>query len=183
MAVIKARDDDVIDKHIVRVVQDQINAEKQLRCLKIFDAYNESGTKIVKKTLTKAKTNPMNQVLLEERDSYLRSRALSDKYTKSFDRMDEDGSVDAKTISILLSHIQKYSHQATRHLENIGKNVLAQTHELSKGSAAMQHMLTEIASARQRQQQHSDKMDVAWAAVEKKTGLSMAELLNEMEEE
>ena len=180
MSVISHPEDDGVNKHIMRVVRNDVKAEADLRQLKLFDVRNSDGKKIVTASKNRVKTSVMNQILLEHRDNYVTARDQGAKYVASYERLEKEmiktDQIDGKTLAQILALINKNGVEASRHLEAMGKNVLNQHQEISKGSTQMQNTLKDIAHGRQQMKIHSDKMELKWADIEKATGMSREEI-------
>ena len=191
MAVIKGPEDDGVMKLVMRSARNATKAEADLRQVKLFDVVNAAGEVVAEKSKNRVKTSAVNQILLEHRDCYVRQIEQAQKYEKSFNRLEEamvqSNEVDGKTLSQIMGHITKNNSEATRHLENMGKNVNAQTADLAKTTSQMQKMLKDIGQARIAQQQHNDRMEIlevsTWAKIEEKSGMSRAEIEAEMYED
>ncbi len=173
-----------INKHVMKVAQTQVKAERDLRGLALFeDQVNNLGAVMRKKSRRDTKTSAMNQILLEHRDQFEAAKKTSDKFGAALDNYtDNADEVDGKTIGMMMVQISKADAIATRELENMGKNVTSQTMEINKGSIAMQKMVADIVHMREKSKQHSEKMDIAWALLEKRTGKSREDLMKELED-
>ena len=191
MAVIKGPEDDGVMKLVMRSARNATKAEADLRALKLFDVRNAADEIVAEKSRNRVKTSAVNQILLEHRDCYVRQTEQAEKYEAAFNRLESDmkadGKVDGKTLCQMMGLITKNNAEATRHLENMGKNVNAQTADLAKTTSQMQKMLKDIGQARIAQQQHNDRMEIlevsTWAKIEEKSGMSRAEIEAEMYED
>mgnify|MGYP003652632165 CR=1 FL=1 len=187
MSVIKGPEDDGVMKLVMRKARNTVRAEADLRAMKLFDVLSGDGKVVAKRTQNRVKTSAMNQILLAHRDNYVKCIERSDKYEAAFTRLEKDlvetKETDGKTLVQMIALITKNSAEGTKHLENMGKNVSTQMDDQSKASNQMQKMLKDVGLARLTQKQHNDKMDILWAQVEKKTGLSREELEAELYED
>lgn len=174
-------DIDGINNHVMRVAKTQVKAEQDLRCLVLFeDQKNHKGAVVRRKSQRNSKTTPMNQILLEERDCYERAAHQFNKYAQSYDRMADNDEIDGGTLIMVMGFLSKAELAKTKHLENMGKNVMEQTREVNKGSVAMQKTITDVNNAKMKMKAHEDKMELKWADVEKITGKSREEILKEL---
>lgn len=182
--LIKSTDIDDINKHVMKVAQTQVKAERDLRGLALFgDIMSNDGVTVAKKkTKVRATCSAMNQVLLEHRDKYEEAQKTSEKFNNALDRYMENDEVDGKTMNMMMIQITKADGVATRELENMGKNITSQTVEINKGSIAMQKMISEVVHLQQKASQHEDKINLAWAHIEKKTGRSREDIERELDE-
>ena len=172
-----------VNKHVMKVIQTQVKAEQDLRGMALFeDQVNNVGAVMRKKSQRNTKTSAMNQVLLEHRNQFDNAIKVSEKFNDALDTYMETDDPDGKTMGMMMVQISKAEQVKTRELENMGKNITSQTVELNKGSIAMQKTISDIVHMREKTKQHSDKMDIAWALLEKRTGKSREDLMKELNE-
>ena len=169
--VILLQDTAAVNDHVMKVVKGQVKAEQDLRNMALFeDKLNNCGKVMKRKSVRTSRTSAMNQVLLEHRDKYEEANKTSEKFNNALDRYMENDEVDGKTMGMMMIQITKADGVATRELENMGKNITSQTVEINKGSIAMQKMISEVVHMQQKASQHEDKINLAWAHIEKKIG-------------